>query len=96
MSLLEAMQAGVAPVISAVDGLPEDVTNGESAIFTRPGDVDDLAEALSRCLADSTLRAKVAKGAYDRYRTRFSADAYVADVRRLYTSLGFPPEEPRS
>jgi len=96
VSLLEAMQAGVAPVISAVDGLPEDVTNGESAIFTRPGDVDDLAEALSRCLADSTLRAKVAKGAYERYRTRFSADAYVADVRRLYTSLGFPPEEPRS
>jgi glycosyltransferase involved in cell wall biosynthesis len=91
VSLLEAMQAGVAPVISAVDGLPEDVTDGESAIFVRPGDPGDLADALARCLTDPALRAKVACGARERYRTRFSADSYVADVRRLYTSLGFPP-----
>lgn len=89
MSLLEAMQAGVAPVVSRVDGLPEDVRDGESALLAEPGDVGDLTDALSRCLTDFVLRAKVAAGAYKCYQTRFSADAFVADIRRIYASVGF-------
>jgi glycosyltransferase involved in cell wall biosynthesis len=84
------MQAGVAPVISRLDGVPEDVNDGESAIFVKPGDVGDLTDALTRCLTISALRAKIAAGAHKRYLTRFSADAFVADIKRIYSSLGFP------
>lgn len=91
VALLEAMQAGAAPIVSRLDGLPEDVTDGESAIFVTPGDVGDLADALGRCLADAVLRARLAAGAQARFRERYSASHFAADITRIYTSFGFQP-----
>lgn len=90
VSLLEAMQAGVAAVVSRIDGLPEDVTEGESALFVEPGDAPALATGLGRLLLDAELRSQIARGARKRYQERFSADAFAADLRRIYTDLGFP------
>ena len=92
VALLEAMQAGVAPVVSRVDGLPEDVTDGESALFAAPGDAADLARALRALVEDAELRARIARGAQARFRERFSAAAFAADIGRVYASLGFAPE----
>jgi glycosyltransferase involved in cell wall biosynthesis len=89
VSLLEAMQAGVAPVVSRVDGLPEDVTDGESGLLTAPGDAADLARALRRLVNDARLRARLAKGARTRFHERFSAAAFAADIGAVYASLGF-------
>lgn len=91
VSLLEALQAGVAPVVSRVDGLPEDVTDGESALLTAPGDAADLARALRRLVEDAELRARLARGAQARYRERFSAAAFAADIGAVYSGLGFAP-----
>jgi glycosyltransferase involved in cell wall biosynthesis len=91
VSLLEALQAGVAPVVSRVDGLPEDVTDGESALLTEPGDPADLARALRRLVADAGLRQRLARGAQATFRARFSAAAYAADLGAVYMSLGFAP-----
>ena len=94
ISLLEAMQARVAPVVSRVDGLPEDVTDGESALLTAPGDAADLARALGLLLDDAGLRARLAQRAYAIYRDRFSAEAFSADLQSAYTKLGFAPLRP--
>ena len=94
ISLLEAMQAGVAPVVSRVDGLPEDVTDGESALLAAPGDAADLARALRLLLDDASLRARLAQRAHAIYRDRFSAEAFSADLRSAYTKLGFAPLRP--
>jgi glycosyltransferase involved in cell wall biosynthesis len=91
VSLLEAMQAAAAPVVSRVDGLPEDVVEGESALLVEPGDPGALAAALTRVLADAALRQRLAQGAHARYRERFSAAAFAADLRSIYTSVGFAP-----
>ncbi len=91
VALLEAMQAGAAPVVSDVDGLPEDVTHGESALLVPAGDSAALARALDALVADAELRARIARGAQARFRDRFSADAFAADVARAYAGLGFPP-----
>lgn len=91
VSLLEAMQAGVAPVVSRVDGLPEDVTDGESGLLTEPGDAADLARALRRLVDDSALRARLASRAQAIFRERFSAEAYAAQLGEAYASLGFAP-----
>ncbi len=90
VALLEAMQAGAAPVVSRIDGLPEDVTDGESALLVEPGDPQALARALARLCADPALRGRIAQGAHARYRERFSAAAFAADLRSLYTTFGFP------
>lgn len=94
LSLLEAMQAGAAPVVSRVDGIPEDVTDGESALMAAPGDPEDLAAALRLVLADPALRARLAQRAHAVYRARFSADSFAAALRGAYTELGFPPALP--
>jgi glycosyltransferase involved in cell wall biosynthesis len=93
VALLEALQAGVAPVVSRVDGLPEDVTDGESALLAEPGDPADLARALRRLIADAGLRQRLAHGAQATFRARFSAEAYAADLGAVYASLGFAPAE---
>jgi glycosyltransferase involved in cell wall biosynthesis len=91
VSLLEAMQAGAAPVVSRVDGLPEDVREGESGLLVAPGSAEALAGALRRLVEDAGLRAKLARGAHATYRARFSAEAYAAELREVYASLGFTP-----
>ncbi len=91
VALLEALQAGVAPVVSRVDGLPEDVTDGQSALLVEPGDPARLAAALRRLIEDSGLRTRLSQGALARFRERFSAEAFTADIGAVYTRLGFAP-----
>ena len=94
-ALRKAMQAGAAPVITQVDGLPEDVIDGQSALLVEPNSVTALAAALRRFLTDSTLRRRVAAEAHKQYLKRFSAGAFALDLRRIYTALGFASKEPR-
>jgi glycosyltransferase involved in cell wall biosynthesis len=91
VSLLEALQAGAAVVASRLDGLPEDVTDGESALLVEPGDPISLAASLARLCTDAALRQRVSQAARGRYLERFSARAFAADLSSIYTGLGFPP-----
>jgi glycosyltransferase involved in cell wall biosynthesis len=84
------MQAGAAPVVSRIDGLPEDVTDEESALLIDPGDPITLAESIERLLIDPDLRHRIARAAHARYLERFSAEAFAADLRSVYTGFGFP------
>ena len=61
VSLLEALQSGAAAVVSRVDGLPEDVADGQSALLVEPGDATALAAALGRLLTDPDLRVRIAR-----------------------------------
>lgn len=96
VALLEALQAGVAPVVSRIDGVPEDVDHMQSAILVTPGSVTELADALQACIADPLLRARLAGGAQARFWQRFSAERYAEDLGRVYSSLGFPAGSTRT
>ncbi|MCB0966338.1 MAG: glycosyltransferase family 4 protein [Ilumatobacter sp.] len=50
--LIEAMAAGTPVVASALDGYRNVATDGVDSVLTPPGDVDALADALRRVLAD--------------------------------------------
>jgi glycosyltransferase involved in cell wall biosynthesis len=91
LSLLEALQAGTAVVASDVDGIPEDVVDGESALLTRPGDPEALAAALVRMLGDADLRRRLARRGHAVFESRFSADACAAALREAYAGLGVTP-----
>jgi glycosyltransferase involved in cell wall biosynthesis len=88
LSLLEALQAGVAVVASGVDGVPEDVTDGESALLVPPGDVAALQAALARVLRDPALRRSLAAAGRQTFEARFSADAFSAALTQVYASVG--------
>ena len=91
LALLEALQAGCAVVASRVDGIPEDVNDGDSALLVEPGDAVALAGALARLLGDPDLRRRLAVGARRRFEERFSARAFAAALGRVYADLGVAP-----
>jgi glycosyltransferase involved in cell wall biosynthesis len=84
LALLEALQAGVPAVASAVDGICEDVEHGKSALLVPPGDAAALAEALAQMLADRGLRRRIAVEGREIYRRRFSAAGLAGALRALY------------
>jgi glycosyltransferase involved in cell wall biosynthesis len=88
LSLLEAMQHGKAIVAAAVDGIPEDVEDGRSALLVPPRDPAALADALRRLLADAELRRRLGAGARTAFEQRFSAEAMTAAVAALYDEVG--------
>ncbi len=66
--VLEGMAAGVAVVATSAGGPAELITEGVDGLLTVPGDVGELAEALRRLAADSSLRQRL--GAAARVRSR--------------------------
>jgi glycosyltransferase involved in cell wall biosynthesis len=91
VSLLEALQGGTSIVGSAIDGVPEDVTDGHDAILVPPGDGNALQSALGRLLENPALRARLAGCDRATYERRFAPEPTVAALRKLYTEMGLPP-----
>ncbi|MBX3277603.1 MAG: glycosyltransferase family 4 protein [Acidobacteria bacterium] len=89
LAMLEAMQAGAAIVASDLDGIPEDVTDGESALLVEPGNVEALSRALHRIVTDAELRERLQQRARATFEARFSAAALTDALRDIYAELGF-------
>lgn len=88
VSVLEALQAGIAVVASACDGLPEDLTDGRDALLVPPGDAAALATALRTAVADDALRSRLAAAGRRRYEERFSAQGLIDALAAVYAELG--------
>ncbi len=88
VSLLEAMQFGVAAVASACDGIPEDVADGEQALLVAPGDAVALRTAVRRLLGDASLRARLGAAARERHAERFAPAPFVRALAEVYAELG--------
>jgi glycosyltransferase involved in cell wall biosynthesis len=84
MSVLEAMAAGLPVVASAVGGVPELVAEAETGFLVPPRDVDALAAALQRVLADPELRRSLGAAAHARASERFDVEPFRAAHLALY------------
>lgn len=92
VSLIEAMQAGVAVVASNIDGIPEDVLDGESALLVEPGNPTALSDALGRLATDPDLRHRLARKARETFIARFQPDSFANALREIYAEMGFESE----
>ncbi len=88
VSLIEAMSAGVPPVVSPVGGIPEVVQEGVSGFFVAPGDRAGLARRLKRLLLDRALAERIGTAARESARLRFAPERVLARLDDLYGSLG--------
>ncbi|HEY8486869.1 MAG TPA: glycosyltransferase family 4 protein [Limnochordales bacterium] len=73
LTILEALGAGKAIVSTRAGGIPEAVKDGESGLLVPPGDVEALARALRRVMADAELRRRLGEAARRRYLEHFTA-----------------------
>jgi glycosyltransferase involved in cell wall biosynthesis len=82
--IAETMACGRPLVTTGLGGAREIVSDGVDALVTRPGDHQELAEAIGRLAADSTLRAQLAMRARASAETRFNPDRLSASLIALY------------
>ncbi len=88
MSLLEAMGAGVPPVVSPVGGIPEAVVDGVSGFLVAPGDVASLERLLRKLLLDRALAARIGGAARETVALRFSPERALPVLEEIYRDVG--------
>jgi glycosyltransferase involved in cell wall biosynthesis len=86
LAVLEGMAAGLAVVAADAGGPAELITDGLDGLLTRPGDVQDLADALRLLAGDRALRAKLGSSAQLRSRL-FSPERAVAGLLEVYRNI---------
>ena len=88
LALLEAMAAGRPVIATAVGGLPEVVTDGDTGLLIPPRDADALAQALERLLADPAWARQLGANARDHVREHYSLERLGREINEIYASLG--------
>jgi L-malate glycosyltransferase len=91
LAALEAMSCEIPVVASRAGGLPEVVVDGETGFLCEVGDVDGMAAAAMRLLADEDLRRRLGRQGRQRAIDQFSQDAVVQRYRSIYQRVtGLP------
>jgi alpha-maltose-1-phosphate synthase len=84
---LEAMACGTAVVASAVGGIPEVVSDGETGLLVPPGDPEALAGALNALLGDPARADALGRAGRARAVAEFGWQAVAAQTAELYAEL---------
>jgi colanic acid/amylovoran biosynthesis glycosyltransferase len=84
--LMEAMASGVPVVSTRIMGIPELVEDGENGLLVAPGEVDPLAEALSRLLDDREFASRLAARGRERVLAEFDVNASARRLAAVFES----------
>lgn len=87
LSVLEAQASGVPVVCAAAGGLLDFVRDGETGTLFRPGDEDQLRDALLRLLDRPETTARMAKVAVEQARTAYALPVRARAMAALYRSV---------
>lgn len=87
-ALLEAAAASVPVIASAVGGIPEIVVDRQTGLLLgAPATAGELARHLELLLGDADLRAALGARARERFEREFTAERWVARLRRVYDDV---------
>jgi glycosyltransferase involved in cell wall biosynthesis len=86
-ALLEAMAAGVPVVSTRVGGIPEMVTDNQSALLIEPGDAAALANAISILLTDAGVAERLTAASRDLIRERHAPETRVRKLVDILRAL---------
>lgn len=87
VSVIESLAAGRPVVATRVGGVPDVVREGVDGFLVGTGDIEALAERLSRLALDPELRARMGEAGRDRILERYAVDRLIDDIDGLYRSL---------
>ncbi|MBK7836342.1 MAG: N-acetyl-alpha-D-glucosaminyl L-malate synthase BshA [Candidatus Obscuribacter sp.] len=94
LSILESMFFGCPSVATAVGGIPEVLTDGETGLLVPFGDVTKLAQAVERLIKDVPLRQKLGLAAKEAALSKFTAAGIVPQYEQLYRKLKASSKNP--
>lgn len=84
-ALLEAFAASVPVVATAVGGIPEIVTDGETGVLIAPPPRSEaVARALESVIEDRALRLRLGAAGRARFEAEFSAQRWAQRMREVY------------
>lgn len=83
LAAAEAMAAGLPVVATAVGGLPECVSDGETGVLVPPSDPPALAAALVALLGDPLRRRQLGVAGRQRVAARFAAEVQVPRIEAV-------------
>jgi glycosyltransferase involved in cell wall biosynthesis len=86
MALLEAMAAGLPAIVTPVGGIPDALTHGAEGLLVEPGNIDQLAAAMTRLLCDESERLAAGRRAHARARL-FDVHTYAGRLSNLYQRI---------
>lgn len=86
-ALLEAMAAHVPVVATSVGGIPEIVSQGDTALLVPPGNVTALAAALAQALRDPGQSRAMAERAHAEILAHYTPEQRAARIFKIYDRL---------
>ena len=86
-ALLEAMAAGVVPIVTRVGGIPDVVQEGVHGMFVPAGDADAIARAIETLSHDRASLARMSAACRKRIAAVYSIQRVAAGFAGLYASL---------
>ena len=87
LSILEAMRARLPVVATAVAGVPESVTDGETGFLVSRGDTATLRDRIKRLLLDPELRRRQGENGRSEFERRFTLDIFVDKTVAVYQDI---------
>jgi len=84
LTMLEAMASGVPPVVTAIAGVPEVVTDRETGILLEPGDPERIGQAVTELFDDTKLRHRLSQNAREYVSQNHSWEQRTKKVIRVY------------
>jgi len=87
IAVMEAMMIGIPVVLSDIGPLKDVSSEGKYAVLFRTGDQHDLASKLIQLVEDAESRGRLAASARQWAMSRFSIEAHIASLLKLYGSL---------
>jgi glycosyltransferase involved in cell wall biosynthesis len=83
-ALLEAMAAGVVPIVTPVGAIPDVVTDGEHGLLVAPRDAESIAQAIAALAADRARLTRMSAASRKHVATAYSVERVARDFSQLY------------
>lgn len=82
--ILEALANGTAVICTPVGEIPNELVDGQEALFVQPGDVLGLANAIDRVFVNDALRAHLEKCGRQLFNKRFSLEMFADSIAQVH------------
>jgi glycosyltransferase involved in cell wall biosynthesis len=78
--IIEAAFAGIPAIGADIEGIPEAISDDVTGLLVPPESPKALASAISRLIADQSLRARLGQAARQRAKAQFSIEKVATDM----------------